>query len=255
MDISEFSRLHVTSNYARHPWEIARSRVLISLLSKDVPLPQDRLVDIGSGDAYVIHVACAHHIAKTYAAVDIAYTPAIIDQLKINNAASPVGYFANFRDMEAASPPSEKTLYLCMDVLEHLEDEKIVLDQIVKEQAGGPPTYYFFSVPAFQSLFSNHDVLLGHYRRYTVSQLKDLCTRRRLTVIDSGYFFFSLLIARWWEKKLLKKKDYSIDNWTGSPAKTRLLTFILGLDFKIGRALKKIGIQLPGLSSYCICRA
>jgi len=254
MDISEFSRLHVTSNYARHPWEIARSRVLIRLLSKHVPLPQDQLVDIGSGDAYVIHVACANNTARAYSAVDIAYTPEIVTQLKENNPSSPVGYFATFQDMDAGSRPVAKRLYLCMDVLEHLEDEKIVLDQIVKEPAADHPTYYFFSVPAFQSLFSNHDVLLGHYRRYSVSQLKELCIGRKLTVIDSGYFFFSLLMARWWEKKLLKKKDYSIDNWTGSPAKTKFLAFVLGVDFRIGQALKKIGIQLPGLSCYCICR-
>ena len=255
MDISEFSRLHVTSNYARHPWETARGKVLLRLLSKYVPLPQDKLVDIGSGDAYVINLTCENRVAGSYSAIDIAYTPEIIAQLKENNHNSPIGYFPSISGMEASGRQPGTSLYLCMDVLEHLENEKIVLDQIIKEPLEKNPAFYFFSVPAFQSVFSNHDVLLGHYRRYTVSQLKELCLRHGLTVIDSGYFFFSLLIGRWFEKKLLKKKDYSIDNWGGGPAKTTVINFILTIDFKISNALKKAGIRLPGLSCYCICRA
>jgi hypothetical protein len=254
MDISEFSRLEQTSRYARHPWEIARSKVMLRLLSEKVPMPQDRLVDVGSGDAYVIHVASANKMANAYSAIDIAYTPEIVAQLKSNNPSSPVGYYASMEDMTATGHSAGTTLYLCMDVLEHLENEKIVLDQIVREPLKENPAFYLFSVPAFQSVFSNHDVLLGHYRRYKVSELKQLCIRRGLTVIDSGYFFFSLLLARWWEKKLLKKKDYSIDNWEGSATKTKILTAILYADFMIGQALKRIGIKLPGLSCYCICR-
>jgi len=255
MDISEFSRLHTTSNYSRHPWEIARGKVLLRLLSKNVPLPQSNLVDIGSGDAYIANLVCKKKIADACFAIDINYTPEIIDMLKKNNSRSPMHYFANIKELQESNPPEGRTLYLCMDVLEHLKDEKEVLDLIAKNPTNKGSAYYFFSVPAFQSVFSNHDVLLGHYRRYTVAQLKDLLTRQGLMVIDSGYFFFSLLIARWFEKKLLRKKEYSIDNWEGSKLKTKILTTILSLDFSVTHILNKAGIRLPGLSCYCICKA
>jgi 2-polyprenyl-3-methyl-5-hydroxy-6-metoxy-1,4-benzoquinol methylase len=255
MDISEFSRLHTTSNYSRHPWEIARGKVLLRLLSEKVPLPQPSLVDIGSGDAYIINLVCKKKIADAYYAIDINYTPDIIEALQKNNSHSPIQYFASTGDLQNSNPPSGQILYLCMDVLEHLENEKEVLDLIAKAPLKKGSAFYFFSVPAFQSVFSNHDVLLGHYRRYTVTQFKDLLTRQGLTVIDSGYFFFSLLVARWFEKKLIRKKEYSIDNWEGSKFKTKLLTSILSLDFSITRILNKAGIRLPGLSCYCICQA
>jgi hypothetical protein len=224
------------------------------LLGKYVPLPQPRLVDIGSGDAYVINQVCRAGVAKSYYAVDINYTPAIVAQLKQNNAGAPIDYLADIHDMKLGDAVTGATLYLCMDVLEHLENEREVLDLIAKPPVEKGSAFYFFSVPAFQSVFSDHDVLLGHYRRYTVAQLTKLCVDRGLEVIDSGYFFFTLLIARWVERKLIKKKDYSIDNWEGGQSKTRLLTMILWLDFSISRLLRKLGFKLPGLSSYCICR-
>jgi hypothetical protein len=258
MDISEFRRLRETSAYSRHPWEIARQWVMRRLLAKHVPVRPAELVDIGSGDAYVINMALKNGIAQSYHAIDIEYTPEIVAQLKENNAHSAIGYYPTIQDFQRAVGPSGSRLYLCMDVLEHLKDEKEVLDLIVPTPAvkspGGQQTLYLFTVPAFQSVFSSHDVLLGHYRRYTVGQFRELLSSRGLQIIDSGYFFSSLLLARWFERKLFPKKEYSIDNWEGSPAKTRLMTAILKTDFVITNTLKTLGIRLPGLSCYCICR-
>jgi hypothetical protein len=56
MDISEFSRLNDKSKYSRHPWETSRKNVLHTFLKQsEIQFPIDRIVDIGSGDAFVIH--------------------------------------------------------------------------------------------------------------------------------------------------------------------------------------------------------
>ncbi len=258
MDISEFKRLRETSAYSRHPWEIARQCVMRRLLAKYIPVRPAQLVDIGSGDAYIVNLALKNAIAQSYYAIDIEYTPEIVAQLKENNAHSTIDYYPTIQEFQRAVKPSGNRLYLCMDVLEHLRDEKEILDLIVPSPAratgDGQGTFYFFTVPAFQSVFSSHDVLLGHYRRYTVRQFRELLSARGLQIIDSGYFFSSLLLARWFERKMFPKKEYSIDNWEGSPAKTRLLTAVLKTDFIITNILKTLGIRLPGLSCYCICR-
>jgi hypothetical protein len=258
MDISEFRRLRETSAYGRHPWEIARTGVMRRLLAKHIPGRPTQLVDIGSGDAYVINVALKHGIAQSYYAIDIEYTPEIVAQLKENNANSEIDYYPTIQDFQKAVGPSGDRLYLCMDVLEHLKNEGEVLDLIVpapgKAAPAGEKTFYLFTVPAFQSVFSSHDVLLGHYRRYTVQQFRKLLASRGLEIVDSGYFFSSLLVARWFERKLFPKKEYSIDNWEGGTAKTRLLTAVLKTDFFVTNTLKKLGIRLPGLSCYCVCR-
>ena len=257
MDISEFRRLRESSAYSRHPWEIARAKVMQRLIAKHIPVGPAQLVDIGSGDAYIVNLALKLGIAQSYYAIDIEYTPEIVAQLKENNAHSKIDYYPTIQDFQRAVKSSGDRLYLCMDVLEHLKDEKEVLDLIVPKPgtvAAGEKTFYFFTVPAFQSVFSSHDVLLGHYRRYTVRQFRELLSARGLQIIDSGYFFSSLLAARWFERKLDPKKEYSIDNWEGSPVKTRLLTTILKTDFLVTNTLKKLGVRLPGLSCYCICR-
>jgi hypothetical protein len=251
MDISEFSRLNDKSNYNRHPWETSRKNVLHTFLKQSkIQFPIERIVDIGSGDAYVIHSLLEKNLAIEYYAIDIAYTDEVITQLKENNNNSQVIYFQSLSDFQKTVTSKKTTLFLCMDVLEHLENEKIILDDLSSKDKN----YFFFAVPAFQSVFSSHDVLLGHYRRYTLVQLKDLLEKNQFSIIDKGYYFTSLLLFRKLDKFLKKDKQESIDNWEASNAKTALINTMLSVDFKISLFLKKIGIVVPGLSTYCLCK-
>ena len=187
--------------------------------------------------------------AKQYFAIDTAYTPEVINQLQENNN-SDVVYVQNLKEYQEKYDSNKSTLFLCMDVLEHLEDEKIILDLLEKKSNN----YYFFAVPAFQSVFSSHDVLLGHYRRYTLKQLNTLLIDNQFTILDKGYYFSSLLLFRNIDKILKKDKEASIDNWEGSKLKTKIINTILSVDFKSSLVLKKLGITIPGLSTYCLCK-
>ena len=189
--------------YSRHPWETSRKNVLHTFLKhSNIDFPVDRIVDIGSGDAYVIHTLVEKKMAKRYFAIDIAYTPEVVAQLKENNYNSEVIYVQSLKDYLEKYPSDENSLFLCMDVLEHLEDEKIILDDL--KSYGN--NQYFFAVPAFQSVFSSHDVLLGHYRRYTLEQLNSLLIKNQFEIIDKGYYFTSLLLFRIFDKFLKKEK-------------------------------------------------
>ncbi|MFN4151120.1 MAG: hypothetical protein ACK4IX_09265, partial [Candidatus Sericytochromatia bacterium] len=66
--------------------------------------------------------------------------------------------------------------------------------------------------------------------------------------------FSSLLLFRNIDKILKKDKETSIDNWEGSKLKTKLINLILSIDFKFSLILKKAGIIIPGLSTYCLCK-
>jgi hypothetical protein len=252
MDLSEFSRLEDKANYQRHPWETSRKNVLLTFLNQaGINFPIDRIVDIGSGDAYVIHTLVEKKLAKEYYAIDTAYTPEVVAQLKENNDNSQVVYFQNLQEYQANVTDQKPALFLCMDVLEHLEDERIILEDLTQKSSDN---YYFFAVPAFQSVFSSHDVLLGHYRRYTLPQLEKVLKQNQFTIIDKGYYFTSLLIFRNIDKWLKKDKKESIDNWEGGKLKTGLINGMLSVDFKISLFLKKIGATVPGLSCYCLCK-
>lgn len=252
MDLSEFSRLEDKSNYQRHPWETSRKNVLLTFLKHaQINFPLDRIVDIGSGDAYVIHTLVEKGLAKEYYAIDTAYTPEVVAQLKKNNNSSEVIYFQNLKAYLETISSEKPTLFLCMDVLEHLEDEKIILGDLNKKSN---ENYYFFAVPAFQSVFSSHDVLLGHYRRYNLLQLCNLLLKNQFNIIDKGYYFTPLLIFRKFQKWLKMDRKKSIDNWNESKFTTRIIDMLLIVDFKISLLLKKIGITIPGLSCYCLCK-
>lgn len=66
-------------------------------------------------------------------------------------------------------------LVVALDVLEHLEDDSIALSEM--ERVCKPGGYAFVTVPACPRLWSSHDEVLGHRRRYTmgdiVSKIRD----------------------------------------------------------------------------------
>ena len=100
------------------------------------------------------------------------------------------------------------SLVVMMDVLEHIEDDKAILQDI--KQRLGSNAHYFITVPAFMSLWSGHDVYLEHYRRYTLPTLKKLVTQTGLKT-ESGYYIYGSLFPVAWLvrrfKNLLDKES------------------------------------------------
>lgn len=250
MDLTEFDRLFNKENYKRHPWEISRRDVLFKLLkSSKIKFPVKRIVDIGGGDAFIINEIFKQNLASAYFTIDTAYSPEIISQLKGNYGENPIHYVQNLTDYLADFSAEENVLFLCMDVLEHIENEEEILNHLIQKN-----NYFLFAVPAFQSVFSNHDVLLGHYRRYNLKQLKNVLKQHHFQIQEKGYYFTSLLFVRWLESVFNKNKKASIDNWRGSSLKSKLITSVLKLDFGFTHLLQKFGIRIYGLSCYCICK-
>ena len=250
MDLTEFDRLFDKENYKRHPWEISRREVLLKLLqSSKIKFPVKRIVDIGGGDAFIINEIFKQNLAAEYCTIDTAYSPEIVSQLKANYGENPIQYVQNLTDYLANFPSEENVLFLCMDVLEHLENENEILKHLTQKN-----NYFLFAVPAFQSVFSHHDVLLGHYRRYNLKQLERVLNQHHFQIQNKGYYFSSLLLVRGLERIFKKNKKASIDNWTGSGCKTKIITTVLKMDFSFTQLFQKFGIRIYGLSCYCICK-
>ena len=83
-------------------------------------------------------------------------------------------------------------LICAFDVIEHIEDHEKALDEIYRVLR--PHGKYFLTVPAFQSLWSNHYVVNHHYRRYTKKKFNSLISNSNLKIDYSTYFNFWLLI-------------------------------------------------------------
>jgi len=83
--------------------------------------------------------------------------------------------------------PVDADLVLLMDVLEHVDDDVGLLRDAV--QAAPASATFLVSVPAFQFMWSGHDVFLEHKRRYTLAQLEAVVRAAGLRVSRATYFF------------------------------------------------------------------
>jgi SAM-dependent methyltransferase len=79
---------------------------------------------------------------------------------------------------------------ICLDVLEHIVEDWKVVSEISRTVR--PLGKCLISVPEDMSLWSQHDVSVGHVRRYSKSEIKRLLISNRLE-IDSIRSFNTLL--------------------------------------------------------------
>lgn len=81
-------------------------------------------------------------------------------------------------------------LIIMLDILEHVEDDLgMLLQAFSKLKHGG---YIFINVPAVPSMYSGHDRLLKHFRRYSKRSLKALFEKTNFKVLRMTYWNFFL---------------------------------------------------------------
>ena len=108
------------------------------------------------------------------------------------------GYDSEYDGTEAGRPiafrrevmQSDSDLVLMMDVLEHVPDDEALVRLYRAKVA--PGTVFVVTVPAFQFLWSGHDVFLEHYRRYTLRGIEAVLDRAGL-VVERGCYVFGML--------------------------------------------------------------
>ncbi|WP_217362459.1 class I SAM-dependent methyltransferase [Ruegeria arenilitoris] len=81
-------------------------------------------------------------------------------------------------------------LIALFDVLEHIEDDRATLEGLSGYLAGD--ARLFVTVPALPWMWSSHDEMHHHFRRYTKNSLKEVSERAGLEV-EYSFYFNSLL--------------------------------------------------------------
>ncbi len=249
-----------TPHSPRHPWETSRLEVVWNLMG---PVFREMgreivILDVGSGDAFVIN-ALANRLPEAQClAVDIFYSEEDLENLRERYPR--VQFFSQVE--EALSQVEKVHLVTLLDVVEHVEDDRGLLSGLVGQDEIHADTRFLITVPAYEDLFTTHDVFMGHFRRYTNASLKQVLADSGLSPIRTGYFFFSLLMPRMlkaFREKILVPPDdppreSDLTAWRGGRFSATVIKQILLLDFHLGRILRKIGLNLPGLSNFCLCR-
>jgi SAM-dependent methyltransferase len=136
---------------------------------------------------------------------------------------------------EAAFAPGSFGAAGAFDVIEHVEDDVGLLRSI--HRVLRPRGVLCVTVPAFQGLWSAEDEHAGHYRRYTLSQLRATLARASFDVDYATYFFAPLtlpvLVVRGLRHRIGKRSAASIDESAArdhdrSPATRRMMRVVLG---------------------------
>jgi SAM-dependent methyltransferase len=138
---------------------------------------------------------------------------------------------------------------ICLfDVLEHVERDQEAL-AILRERLA-PNGLLIITVPAYQWLYSSHDVRHHHYRRYTAGQLRTMAKAAGLRPTRVGYYntvLFPLALIRRLAEKLLDLHPVDDSALPGSLL-NRFLYRAFSLEARfIGSGFFPVGLSVVGL--------
>lgn len=159
----------------RHWWFRGRRAIVTPLIERVLKERPCAIVDVGCGTGGTVEALSKHYqcIGIDSSELAISTAHALYPDAQFRRGVVP----RDIHDLQA-----DAGLYLLMDVLEHIEDDKAFLASIVS--FARPGSLFLVTVPAHPSLWSEHDVTAGHCRRYEAETLRalwtDLPVRERL---------------------------------------------------------------------------
>ncbi|MDX2029984.1 MAG: class I SAM-dependent methyltransferase [Blastocatellia bacterium] len=163
----------------------------------------NRVLEVGSGTGNITQFLRAGSRQVTATDVVPSYRNHL-EKLFADEAKVRVGTF----DLMSRAPAEYGGAFdtvVCLNVLEHIEDDHFALEQM--REVLEPGGKLALLVPAHQFLFGEFDRAVGHYRRYERRELTDKLSRAGFAV--HGLTFFSMLAALpWLINGRLLKRDY-----------------------------------------------
>lgn len=164
--------------FENHWWWRARTDLVVETLRRLRP-PQGwkNILDIGCGDALFFSQLSEFGEIEGVEPCEELVEPLnpYFDRIHI------CPFNENFQ------PGKQYSLILMLDVLEHLEDPVAALRHVLHLLA--PEGTFVATVPAFMSLWTNHDVMNRHYTRYTKSGFRKLADQVGLDIHEERYLY------------------------------------------------------------------
>lgn len=237
MDLKELDILG--EKIHEHWYYVSKGRALRDFLNG---LTVDEVLDIGAGSGIFSRQLIDNDIAQSAVCIDPNYA----EEKKENWNGKTIKFL---KSLERTT----QSLILMMDVLEHVPDDVA----LIKEYTNSMPTggKVLITVPAFQFMWSGHDVFLEHYRRYSIPMVEECVKNAGLHVIKSRYFFATLFpavaIIRQFKNFLMKKRVLEAKSELGDHPQwlNIALTKVHTIERKILFPINK----LLGLSVFCLC--
>jgi len=179
----------------RHFW-IQRRFEVLRRLARGLDFRQLKIGEIGCGHGLVQQQFAEHYGVK-------------VDGFDLNEAAlrqSAAGDLPRFCYNVLECNPKLAASYdllVLFDVLEHIEDEGPFLKSVVFHLK--PGGRLLLNVPAFMSLYSRYDDVVGHWRRYRTATLQAACARAGLSKVTETYWGLPWVPILWLRKLWLAR--------------------------------------------------
>lgn len=189
MDPALYGTLNEAERY--HWWMVARREILMRFLSRRLPAGAT-LIEIGCGTGYLLDRA-----RDRYRVTGLDSSPEAVEICRAKGLAD---VHAGAIPDPPPGPPRRFDAVLLLDVIEHLDDDRAALDFAAGLLA--PGGLLVVTVPAFMFLWSEHDELAHHKRRYTAGRLRAALEGagwriERLTYFNSLLFPVAVLAHAW----------------------------------------------------------
>jgi SAM-dependent methyltransferase len=228
----------------RHWWYRGRRTVLDGVIA-GLGLPADpRILDAGCGSGrFMVELAKI----GTVTGVELSDTSVSLARERH------LGDVVAGSVLEMPFPENSFDVAVSLDVIEHLDDDLAALRELRRTVAPGGAL--LVTVPAYQWLWSGHDEINHHHRRYTRRSLQRVAEQAGWQQVRTTYFNSLLLpvaiLLRVLDRFSTKTTESSLDLWIPPEP----LNWVLERPLALEAALIARGGRIPaGLSLLAVFR-
>lgn len=205
-------------------WFVARNNIVKFLISKNCPdLFGKTVLDVGCGTG-----GFSSLISIDYNVICLDTSIIALEYCKKRGLSNL--YLSTLDEFNPVGFEISAVLFL--DVIEHIDDDVSVIkkaNEILQKNG-----YFIATVPAYQWLWSNHDIIHMHKRRYTKKSFNELVIQSGFEIVFSTYFnsilFLPAVLKRFYDRIM---KNENPDNNSNAEAIEPVSPFVNKLFLKL----------------------
>ena len=226
----------------RHWWYRARRAILADLIRREVAPPADaRILEIGCGTGHNLEMLGRFGQLE---AIELDDESRAIAEKRLGR-----GIMSARLPELAGIPDRHYDMIAALDVIEHIDDDVGAIAAIATRLKPGGK--FIMTVPAHPWMWSAHDTVNHHKRRYSKRGLRQLIEGSPLRLQKIGYFnslLFPLAIADRIASKLRGKDDADV-KLPSAPVNSALETVFAAERHLVGRLPLPPGLSLFAVAS------